>query len=182
MSHRFDHLEDSEREWLRASRQAAARRTWLLIGILVLVAIGLAWLTVGGPQRPKRPAATAALTAADRRVLQDGQKALDAWGRFPVADDLALLKDTFWTTGPQYRQLEKEAKAHRKPAGPPAYHFTLSGARVLSPAANQRVVRARVQVTRPGEVVQTYDWDIWLRSDPAAGGRWRLWTVQRTSG
>ena len=41
MSHRMDHghLDDSEREWLRASRRSAARKSWLLIGVLVVAAI-----------------------------------------------------------------------------------------------------------------------------------------------
>ena len=47
MSDRFDHLDDNEREWLRASR-SAARRSWLLIGVLVVAALALAWLTVDG--------------------------------------------------------------------------------------------------------------------------------------
>ena len=58
MSHQFDHLEDSEREWLRASRRNAARRSWLLIGALVLIAILLAWLTVDGLPGTDRKATT----------------------------------------------------------------------------------------------------------------------------
>jgi hypothetical protein len=42
-------------------------------------------------------------------------------------------------------------------------------------------VRGRVQVTRVGEVPQSYDWDIWMRRDDKSGGRWRLWTVRDTS-
>jgi Calcineurin-like phosphoesterase len=34
-----------------------------------------------------------------------------------------------------------------------------------------------VQVTRQGEAVQTYRWDVWMRHDAGSGGRWRLWTV-----
>ena len=43
MSDRLDHghLDDSEREWLRASRRSAARKSWLLIGVLVVAAIFL---------------------------------------------------------------------------------------------------------------------------------------------
>ena len=61
MSDRFDHLDDSEREWLRASRRSAARKSWLLIGVLVVAAIVLAWLTVDGlPGGDDAPAASGA--------------------------------------------------------------------------------------------------------------------------
>jgi hypothetical protein len=55
---------EDEREWLRASRRSAARRSWLLIGVLVSIALFLAWLTVDGlprlgpaaaPTAPKAP-------------------------------------------------------------------------------------------------------------------------------
>ena len=177
VSHRYDHLEDSEREWLRSSRQRAARRTWLLIALLVLVAIGLAWLTLDGPVGSKRPAAV----GPDQRAMADGQAALNAWGRFAVTDDLRVLRDTFWTNGPEYKLLAGEAAKRSKPIGGPPYSFTMSGTKVLAPSADQRVLRTRVQVTRPGERAQSYDWDIWLRRDDASGGHWRLWTIQRTT-
>ena len=63
MSDRFDHLEDSEREWLRASRRSAARRSWLLIGVLVVAAIVLAWLTVDGLPWGNRSGPTTTSTA-----------------------------------------------------------------------------------------------------------------------
>ena len=59
--------------------------------------------------------------------------------------------------------------------------MTMSGAKVLTPREDQRVLRGRVQMTRPGEQPQTFDWDLLLKADPAAGGRWRLWTVSRTA-
>ena len=62
MSDRFDHLDDNEREWLRASRRSAARRSWLLIGVLVVAALFLAWLTVDGPGSDRRSTATATTT------------------------------------------------------------------------------------------------------------------------
>jgi hypothetical protein len=181
VSHRYDHLEDSEREWLRSSRQRAARRTWLLIGLLVLVAIGLAWLTLDGPPGTKPRAGGRAPLSADQRALTDGQAALNAWGRFAVTDDLRVLRDTFWTNGPEYQLLARDAAKRSKPIGPPAYTFTMSGTKVVAPTPDQRVLRGRVQVTRPGEVTQSYDWDIWLRRDDASGGRWRLWTIERTA-
>jgi hypothetical protein len=181
VSDRFDHLEDNEREWLRASRRSAARRSWLLIGALVVVAIFLAWLTVDGLPGSDRD--TTETTTPAQRALADGERALADWGRFAVTNDLRAIKDSFWANGPQYKQLAKEAKERRgKALGPPPYQMTISGVQVLAPRDDQRVLRGRVQMTRPGEVPQRFDWDVWLRLDKAAGGRWRLWTVRDTAG
>jgi len=81
VSDRFDSIEESERVWLDEKRRSAARRSWLLIGALVLVAVFLAWLTVdglGGGQ------AVTTTTTVDQRALADGQQALTDWGRFAV--------------------------------------------------------------------------------------------------
>jgi hypothetical protein len=180
VSDRYDHLEDSEREWLRASRATAARRSWLLIGVLVVVAIVLAWLTVDGLPGSDRGATTT--TTPEQKAIADGEKALADWGVFAVSNDLGDVKDSFWANGPQYKQLAKEAKA-RKPVGPPPYKMTISGVQVLKPREDQRVLRGRVQLTRPGEKPQSFDWDVWLQLDKAAAdGRWRLWTVRETAG
>jgi hypothetical protein len=53
--------------------------------------------------------------------------------------------------------------------------------KVITPRKDQRVLRGRVEMTRPGEKAQTFDWDLLLQADPAAGGRWRLWTVSKTT-
>jgi hypothetical protein len=180
VSDQFDHLDDNEREWLRASRRSAARRTWLLIGVLVVAALILAWLTVDGRPGQKRAAATTS-TTPDRRVIADGEKALADWGVFAVTNDLGTVKESFWDNGPQYRQLAKEAKT-RKKIGPPPYTMTMTGVRVLKPSEDQRILRGKVQMSRPGEEPQTFNWDVWLKVDPAAGGRWRLWTVGNTAG
>ena len=181
MSNQFDHLDDSEREWLRASRRSAARRSWLLIGILVVIALFLAWLTVDG--LPGGDGAATTTTTPDQRAIADGEQALADWGEFAVTNDLGTVKDTFWADGPQYKQLEREAKARKgKPIGPPPYKMTLTGVQVLKPGDDQRVLRGRVQMTRPGERPQSFNWDVWLRLDQAAGGRWRLWTVRDTAG
>ena len=180
MSDQFDHLDDNEREWLRASRRSAARRSWLLIGLLVVAAIILAWLTVDGRPGSKRAAATTS-TTPDQRAVADGERALADWGLFAVTNDLGSVKDSFWANGPQYKQLAKEAKT-RKRIGPPPYTMTMTGVRVLKPRDDQRILRGRVQMTRPGEKPQTFNWDVWLKVDPAAGGRWRLWTVGNTAG
>ena len=168
MSNQFDHLDDSEREWLRASRRSAARRSWLLIGVLVVAAIILAWLTVDGRPGKKQAAATTTSTTVDQRV---------------IAYDLGKVKDTFWANGPQYKQLAREAKAHKgKAVGPPPYAMTITPAQVLKPSPNQRVLRGRVQMIRPGEQPRAFNWDVWMQLDPADGGQWRLWTVRNTSG
>jgi hypothetical protein len=180
VSNQFDHLDDSEREWLRSSRRSAARRSWLLIGVLVIAAIILAWLTVDGRPGSNRAAATTS-TTVDQRVIVDGQRALADWGEFAVTNDLGQVKDTFWANGPQYKQLAREAKARKKPIGPPPYMMTISGVQVLKPRPNQRVLRGRVQMTRPGERPQTFNWDVWMQLDQADGGLWRLWTVQNTA-
>src|SRR5215211_7021198 len=87
VSNRFDSIEDSERVWLDAKRRSAARRSWVLIVVLVVIALFLAWLTVGGlPGRGARGGATAT-TTRDQRALADGQQALSDWGRFAVTND-----------------------------------------------------------------------------------------------
>jgi hypothetical protein len=181
VSDRFDHLDESEREWLRASRRSAARRSWLLIGVLVVIAIFLAWLTVDGLPGTDRKATTT--TTPDQRVIADGEKALTDWGEFAVTNDLADVKDSFWANGPQYKLLARQAREREgKPIGPPPYKISMTGIKVIKPREDQRVLRGQVQMTRPGEVAQTYRWDLLLKADPAAGGRWRLWTVSRTAG
>ena len=185
MSDHFDHdhLYASEREWLRSSRRTAARRTWLLIGVLVVAAIVLAWLTVDGLPWGNRSGPTT--TTPDERAIADGEKALADWGEFAVTNNLSDVKDSFWANGPQYKQLAKEAKERKgKAAGPPPYKMTMTGVQVIAPSdrVDQRVLRGQVQMTRPGEEPQSFNWDVWLQVDPAAGGRWRLWTVRETAG
>ena len=181
MSDHFDHLDDSEREWLRASRRNAARRSWLLIGGLVVVALILAWLTVDG--LPGRDNAATTTTTLDQRVIADGEQALSDWGRFAVTNDLADVKRSFWANGPQYKLLAQEAK-DRKALGPPPYTMTMTDVKVIKPGArdDQRVLRGKVQMTRPGEKPQRFNWDVLLQRDPEAGGQWRLWTVRDTAG
>jgi hypothetical protein len=178
VSNQFDHLDDSEREWLRASRRSAARRSWLLIGILVVIALFLAWLTVDGlPRLSRQPTTT---TNADQRAIADGEQALADWGEFAVSNNLADVKDSFWANGPQYKKLAEEAKS-RKRVGPPPYKMTISDVKVITPRPDQRVLRGKVLMTRPGEQPRTFNWDVWLQQDQAADGRWRLWTVRTTS-
>ena len=181
MSNQFDHLDDSEREWLRASRRTAARRSWLLIGVLVLAAIFLAWLTVDGLPGGDRAATTT--TTPDQRAIADGEQALADWGEFAVSNNLSDVKESFWANGPQYKLLAEQSK-DRKALGPPPYKMTMTDVKVIKPGEreDQRVLRGKVQMTRPGEKPQAYNWDVLLQVDPAAGGRWRLWTVTETAG
>jgi hypothetical protein len=184
VSDRLDHghLDDSEREWLRASRRSAARKSWLLIGVLVVAAIVLAWLTVDG--LPGGDDATAT-TTPEQRIIADGEQALADWGEFAVSNNLSDVKESFWANGPQYKQLAKEAKERKgEPIGPPPYKMTMSEVKVIAPSnrADQRVLRGQVQMTRPGEEPQSFNWDVWLQLDKASDGRWRLWTVRETAG
>jgi len=183
VSHRLDHghLDDSEREWLRASRRSAARKSWLLAGVLVVAAIFFVWVSwlavprLFGDDTP-------ATTTPEQRVIADGEQALTDWGEFAVSNDLGDVKDSFWANGPQYKLLAQQAKERKgKPIGPPPYKMTMSGVKVITPREDQRVLRGKVQMTRPGEKPQTFNWDLLLQADPAAGGRWRLWTVSRTA-
>ena len=184
MSDRLDHghLDESEREWLRASRRSAARKSWLLIGVLVVAAVVLTWLTLEGFPGTDRAPAT---TTPEQRVIADGEKALADWGEFAVSNDLGDVKESFWANGPQYKQLAKEAKERKgTAAGPPPYKMTMTGVQVIAPSdrADQRVLRGQVQMTRPGEEPQSFNWDVWLQLDQASDGRWRLWTVRDTPG
>jgi len=178
VSHQFDHLDDNEREWLRASRRTAARRSWLLIGGLVVIAVILALLTVNGLPGADRAATTT--TTVNQRAISDAERALADWGEFAVSNNLADVKDSFWANGPQYKKLAEEAKS-RKRVGPPPYKMTISDVTVLTPRPDQRVLRGKVLMTRPGEQARTFNWDVWLQQDQASDGRWRLWTVRTTS-
>ena len=139
----------------------------------------LAWLTVDG--LPWGGGAETTTTTPDQRVVADGEKALADWGHFAVSNNLNDIKDSFWANGPQYKQLAKEAKA-RKPIEGPPYTMTMSGVEVIPARDDQRVLRGKVQMTRPGEKPQNFNWDVWLQLDPEAEGRWRLWTVRDTPG
>ena len=148
--------------------------------MLVVAAVVLAWLTVDG--LPGQDQAVTPSTTPNQRAIADGQQALADWGEFAVTYDLGKVKDSFWTNGPQYKQLAKEARARKGDGvGPPPYTMTMTGVQVLEPRPNQRVLRGQVQMTRPGERPQTFNWDIWMQLDEADGGHWRLWTVRNTA-
>jgi hypothetical protein len=180
-SNRFDPLDENEREWLRSSRRARARRAWVTIaGIGIALAL-LVWLIIillpggGGGNAPVS-------TTVEDRVVADSRTALQDWGRFGVSGDLNAVKASFWPQGPQYKELTQESPQLRQhPLGPPAYQFALTGApQVLPAGGNQRIVRGVVTTSRPGKPTRSFRWDIYLRPDTSAGGRWRVWTVANT--
>jgi len=181
VSHLLDEFDD-ERRWLRPPRH----RRRFLRGLSLVAAMALVSLALGGrsdvPAPPRGPGPPPGLTA-DQQAFEAGRRALEAWGRFAVTNQLGTLRGWFWTNGPQYRKLAGEAKLRRgtKALGPPAYRFTLTRVRVLAPSPRYRILRGRVRVTRPGERGQSYGWDVWMRRG-ASGDRWRLWTVRATRG
>jgi Calcineurin-like phosphoesterase len=179
VSDHFDVFAD-EQQWLR---QPPRRRRPLLVGLPLVAALTLVSLALGGRDDVPAPAhRIPAGPTAEQQALDAGRRALVAWGRFAVTNQLGTLRGWFWPNGPQYRQLAREAKLRRgtRALGPPAYRFTLTRVRVLAPSPRQRVLRGRVRVTRPGEASQSYGWDVWMRRGGTSGDRWRLWSVSPT--
>jgi Calcineurin-like phosphoesterase len=171
---------DDEQQWLRQPR----RRRRLLVGLPLVAALTLVSLALGG--RDDVPAPVHRVPAgptADQQALEAGRRALEAWGRFAVTNNLGTLRGWFWTNGPQYRTLAREARLRRgtKALGPPDYRFALTPVRVLAPSPRDRVLRGRVRVTRPGERRQSYGWDVRMRRGGASSDRWRLWSVNATN-
>jgi hypothetical protein len=184
VSDRFDYLDEEERQWLRAvRRRSAARRARLLAAVVLVVVLGLTLLASGRSREFRRPAPVPAGPTAEQRALEDGQRALAAWGRFAVTNDLRQLRGHFWANGPQYQDLLRlsRLRSYQRPLGPPPYRFVLTRARVLAPSLDQRILQGRVQVSRPGERMQSYRWNVWMRRDSTSRGRWRLWTVEETA-
>ena len=187
-SNRFDPLDENEREWLRSSRRARSRRGWFTVGAIALVLALLVWLVIillpSGGGNGERAGNAPASTTVEDRVLADSRRALQDWGKFGVSGDLNTVKGSFWRQGPQYKQLTREApQLRRDPLGPPAYKFVLTGAPQVLPAGNdQRIVRGVVTTSRPGQPTRSYRWDMYMRRDATAGGRWRVWTVANTPG
>ena len=179
-SNRFDPLDENEREWLRSSRRARARRAWVTIAGIAIVIGLLVWLVI--VLLPSGGGGTTATTTLDQRVVADSKTALQDWGKFGVSGDLNAVKSSFWQNGPQYMQLSKEsAQLRQHPLGAPPYQFVLTGTpKVISAGTNQRIVRGVVTSSRTGEPTRSFRWDIYLRPDSASGGRWRLWTVANT--
>jgi Calcineurin-like phosphoesterase len=181
VSHLFDEFDDEQR-WLRPPPR---RRRRLLLVLPLVAALTLVSLAVGGRSDVPAPAPRIpAGPTAEQQALEAGRRALVAWGRFAVTNQLGTLRSWFWPNGPQYRELAREAKLRRgtKVLGPPAYRFALTRVRVLAPSPRHRILRGRVRVTRPGEASQSYGWDVWMRRGGASDDRWRLWSVNATRG
>ena len=152
MSYHFREFDD-ERQWLR---RPPRRRHQFLLGLL-LVPLTLVWLPLGGPPEVPAPAhAIPAAPTAEQQALEAGRRALEAWGRFAVTNQLGTLRGWFWTNGPQYQKLARDAELRRdtKVLGPPAYRFALTRVRVLAPSPRHRILRGQVRVTRPGEELE----------------------------
>src|SRR4029453_17620766 len=110
VSYQFREFDD-ERRWLR--RPPSRRR--FLLGLL-LVPLPLVWLPRGGPGPSEVGALRSSLPAtptAEQRALEAGRWALVASGRFEVTNHLGPLRGWFWTNGPQYQSLAREARLRR---------------------------------------------------------------------
>ena len=89
-------------------------------------------------------------TTPSQRAVADGQQALADWGEFAVTYDLGKVKDSFWTNGPQYKQLAKEAKAQGPGGRASALHDDDDRGRVLrAPSGPAGPQGAKVQMARP---------------------------------
>jgi hypothetical protein len=180
-SNRFDPLDENEREWLRSSRRQRTRRTWAsLIGVAVVAGL-IIWLVVALLPRSGGGTRTPVATSPQDRLIADSRRALGDWGRFGVSGDLNMVKSSFWTNGPQYRQLATESpRLKQHPIGPPAYQFVLEDPVTVLKADKGQLVRGVVKSMRQGQQTRSFRWDVYMRQDPSAGGRWRLWTVANT--
>ena len=179
-SSRFDPLDENEREWLSSSRRNRKRRAWAsLFGVAVIIGL-LVWLVIALLPRSGGGGgvATPVQTSAQDKLLADSRQALADWGRFGASGDLNLVKLSFWPDGPQYKQLVRESpRIKQRPIGPPPYQFTLEDPVTVLQAGKDRLVRGVVTTSRQGVPSRTFHWDIYMRQDPSAGGRWRVWTV-----
>ncbi|HEX8859385.1 MAG TPA: hypothetical protein VGC06_09925 [Actinomycetes bacterium] len=178
-SNRFDPLDENEREWLSSSRRVRRRRAWAsLLAVAVIIAL-VVWLVIAFlPRNGGRSITTPVQTSAQDKLIADSRQALADWGRFGVSGDLNQVKRSFWPDGPQYKQLVRESpQLKQHPIGPPAYQFTLEDPVTVLQAGKDRLVRGVVKSTRQGTPSRSFRWDIYMRQDLSAGGRWRVWTV-----
>jgi hypothetical protein len=178
-SNRFDPLDENEREWLRSSRRVRRRRAWVsLFAVAVIIAL-VVWLVIALlPRGGGRGITTPAQTSTQDKLIADSRQALADWGRFGVSGDLNQVKTSFWPDGPQYQQLVRESpRLKQHPIGQPPYQFTLEDPVTILQAGKDRLVRGVVRSTRQGTPSRSFRWDIYMRQDPSAAGRWRVWTV-----
>jgi hypothetical protein len=150
-----------------------------VLGVIVVIALALGGVySVFIHPRSATPGAAARAPGADSDVLAAADAALSAWGRFGVSGDLSVVAPAFDQTGPQFARLRQEAGpiAARAP-GTPAYTFVMVDPAVLPGAgAGERIVRAQIVASRPGEKDQRFQWDLVLRNGTEK--QWLLWTVR----
>jgi hypothetical protein len=173
--------DDIELEEPFAGTPPASWRRVLGVIVVIALALGGAYSVFISP-RSATPGVAARPRAADSDVLAAADAALSAWGRFGVSGDLSVVVPVFDQTGPQFARLRQEAGpiAARAP-GTPAYTFVMVNPQVLPGAGNsERIVRAQIVASRPGEKDQRFQWDLVLRHGTEK--QWLLWTVRdRTS-
>ena len=151
-------------------------RPRLAVAVVVVLGLVVAYmLTVGRPgSTPARPE-----RLAPAGPEQAAKAALEAWARFASTGDVAVLRDSFDPTGPQFTRLRAEAPqvATRSTSGAP-YTFsaaTLGTSQGTDP--DEQLVGADVVASRPGEADQRFAWELVLRR-AGANRPWLLWTVR----
>jgi hypothetical protein len=176
--------DDIEFEEPFAGTPPASWRPVLGVIVVIALALGGAYSVFINPRSatPKAATSLARADSVDADVLAAAHAALSDWGRFGVSGDLSVVAPAFDETGPQFARLRQEAGsiAARAP-GAPAYTFVMVNPEVLPGAsAGERIVRAQIVASRPGEKDQRFQWDLVLRNGTEK--QWLLWTVRdRTS-
>lgn len=154
---------------------APARRVVVAAVAAVVVVFGLAYLLWGGGQGQP----TESTPDGEVPIVAVASGALEAWGRFGVSGRLDDVAPYFDPDGPQFARFGEEAPAiAAHPAGPPAYRFAMSGAKVERHGEDW-LVRGPVVVSRPGEADRRYDWELVVRR---RNGGWAVWTVRDSGG
>jgi len=149
----------------------------LVGGVMVLGLAGL--VTLAGSREPDDRPEPASSTTVDRDPVQAAEAALADWGRFAVSGDLDAISASFDPAGPQYQLLTIEAGAlSASGRGDPPYAFTVEVVEVRAGEGEEQVVRAEVTMSRPGESIRRFNWDLVMRQ---VAGRWLLWTVEEWS-
>jgi len=152
----------------------------LVGGVMVLGLAGL--VTLAGSREPDDRPEPASSTTVDRDPVQAAAAALADWGRFAVSGDLDAISASsasFDPAGPQYQLLTIEAGAlSASGRGDPPYAFTVEVVEVRAGEGEEQVVRAEVTMSRPGESIRRFNWDLVMRQ---VAGRWLLWTVEEWS-
>jgi hypothetical protein len=99
---------------------------------------------------------------------------VDAWSKFAVTGDPAVLGSAFVSDGPQWRQFEAEAAAWTDPPGGEPMRFEIRQYRLRHLDSTTATVWVEVEASRTGFVSEVFGWDFDLILD---NGQWRVWTV-----